>query len=74
VYQVSFISDISFLRYCAETKKLTPGRPAAGTPGRPDNIHHPSLYLHIVAIKGKVTYVIDIVKLKTVVVDIDFAS
>jgi hypothetical protein len=31
---------ISFLRYCAETKKLTPGRPAAGTPGRPDNIHH----------------------------------
>jgi hypothetical protein len=26
VYQVSFRSDISFLRYCAETKKLTPGQ------------------------------------------------
>jgi hypothetical protein len=26
------IDDISFLRYCAETKKLTPGHP--------DNIHH----------------------------------
>jgi hypothetical protein len=32
VYQVSFRSDISFLRYCAETKKLTTGRP--------HNIHH----------------------------------
>ena len=32
MYQVLFRSDISFLRYCAETKKLTPGRT--------DNIHH----------------------------------